>query len=173
MAHLHLLFCPCINKVINLEGLPESCDPEAEPSMGRIFLMMLPLVIMEGALIGALGHTPGKWLMSLRVTRPDGGLLSTGTSVMRSLRVWVLGMGMGHPILLPIGHLVALWMGRKKGGPLWDLPLGHLVVGEKPSEKKILAFFLLLVAIFVALSILLWPESKSMHEEVIRQIESR
>ena len=32
IAHLHLLFCPCINKVINLEGLPESCYPEAEPS---------------------------------------------------------------------------------------------------------------------------------------------
>ena len=80
---------------------------------------------------------------------------------------------MGHPILLPIGHLVALWMGRKKGAPLWDFPQGHQVDGEKPSAKKILAFFLLLVAIFVAISILLWPETKPMHEKVIRQIESR
>ena len=80
---------------------------------------------------------------------------------------------MGHPILLPIGHLVALWMGHKKGAPLWDFPLGQLVGGEKPSSKKIVAFFLLFAAIFVAISILLWPETKPMHEEIMRQIEPR
>ena len=169
----YMLYHLILFAIFRAGGLSILADPEAEPSMGRVFLMMLPLVIMEGALIGALGHTPGKWLMSLRVTRPDGGLLSTGASVIRSLRVWVLGMGMGHPILLPIGHLVALWMGRKKGAPLWDFPLGHLVDGEKPSPKKILAFFLLSGAIFVAISILLWPETKPMHEEIMRQMESR
>ena len=168
-----LLYHLILFVIFRVGGLTILPDPEAGRTMGRAFLMMVPLMIMEGALIGAFGYTPGKWLMSLRVTRPDGGLLSTGAAMMRSLRVWVLGMGMGDPILMPIGHLIALWLGKKKGSPLWDFPLGHRVDGEKPERKKIVAFFILFMVIFIAISVVLWPETKPLHEEMMRQMESR
>ena len=173
----YMLYYLILFAVFRAGGLSILPDPEAEPSMGRVFLMMLPLVIMEGALIGALGHTPGKWLMSLRVTRPDGGLLSTGASVIRSLRVWVLGMGMEHSILLPIGHLVALWMGKKKGAPLWDLPLGHQVTGKTPLPYRLMLFFVLLIVIFVLIGVMVWPEFKphfdEAYQDALRQQQAK
>ena len=154
-----------------------SPDPGEGPSLGDVFLIMLPFVIMEGTLIGAFGHTPGKWLMSLKVSRPDGGNLSTGASVIRSLRVWVLGMGMSHPILLPIGHIIALWMGRKKGAPLWDLPMGFRVEGTKLIPGRMVTFFVLFVVIFVANVALRWsqfePIIREAYEEAQRQQQAK
>jgi len=146
-------------------GLTLGSENNEEVSMGDVFLIVLPFVIMEGALIGSFGFTPGKWLLSLRVTGPEGKLLSTGTAIIRALRVWVLGMGMGHLILLPIGHLIALWMGRKKGAPLWDFPLGHRVEGTPLIPGRVVTFFVLFTAIVVASVALRW----SQFEPIIRE----
>jgi uncharacterized RDD family membrane protein YckC len=165
----YLLYQLILLAVFRIGGLSILPDQDEVPSIGNVFLSMLPLVIMEGALIGSLGYTPGKWLMSLRVTDADGKLLSTGASIMRALRVWVLGMGMSHPILLPIAHLIALWMGFKKGAPLWDLPVGHRVEGKAVVPKRVVSFFVLLVGIFAVTTVLIWPEMKPHFEETYRE----
>jgi len=167
------LYLLLILAVFRAGGVSPSPDPNEGPSLGDVFLIMIPFVIMEGTLIGAFGHTPGKWLMSLKVSRPEGGKLSTGASIMRALRAWVLGMGMSHPILLPLGHLIALWMVRKKGAPLWDLPMGFRVEGARLIPGRVVAFVVLFAVIFVGSVALRWsqfePIFREAYEEAQRQ----
>ena len=154
--------------IYRIGGLSILPDLKKEPSIEMVFLKAFPFIFMEAALISSLGFTPGKWLMSLKVTKADGELLTTGSSLMRSLRVWVLGMGMSHVLLMPIAHIVALWMGRKKGAPLWDLPLGHQVTGPAVVPNRLMLYFASLFLMFVVNYILVAPELDEWTKEAIK-----
>ncbi len=172
-----LLYSLILFTVYRLGGIKLLPDPKEPISMGKVFVEVLPFIIMEAALLGSLGYTPGKWFMSLKVTNAEGKLLSTGAAVMRSLRIWVLGMGMNQPLLWPIAHLIAVWMGKKKGAPLWDLPLGHQVTGKTPLPNRLMLFFVLLIAIFVLIGVMVWPEFKphfdEAYQEALRQQQAK
>jgi uncharacterized RDD family membrane protein YckC len=108
---------------------------------------VLPVILMEAAMVGSLGFTPGKWFLGLRVETLGGQRLSTGQALVRSMRVWVLGMGMFLFLMMIIGCSMSLWFGKKKGGMLWDLQGGFQVKGRQLTPKRIAWFWVILVGV--------------------------
>jgi len=152
---LYMLILFSAMKLMGLNLIP---DPEGEPSLWIFIGNLLPVILMEAALISSLGFTPGKWLLGLRVESILGHKLPTGHGFVRSLRVWILGMGMMQPLLIIIGHAVTLWFGLKKGAPLWDLQGGYCVRGRKIGSVNLVVFWLALAAVLSLTVVLAWPE---------------
>jgi uncharacterized RDD family membrane protein YckC len=165
-----LLYQLLILIAFRVGGMAFLPNPEVPQSGTGIIGLLLPVIIMEGALLSSLGYTPGKWLMGLKVTDREGKILSTGQATMRSLRVWVLGMGMRNGLLIIFGHLFNLWVVKKRGAPLWDVASGFRVPGTELSTQRILTYWILAAALFLIFWILLWPELQPFVEaEMARQ----
>ena len=167
----YLLYQLILVTILRIIGMPLNSSPADGPSAWDLIAVLIPVILMEAALLSAFGFTPGKWLMSLRVENIKANFLPTSHALIRSLRVWVLGMGMMHPILLLLGHAITLWFGLKKGAPLWDLHSGFRVVGSKLSGQRIACYWGCLVLVFVLMTVVMWPEIQPMWEESIRQVE--
>ncbi len=163
---LYLLILVTVLRLAGFEPIP---DQSSQGSAWFIIGALVPAILMEAALITSFGFTPGKWLMSLRVESHLGKKLSTSLALIRSMRVWVLGMGMMHPILIVLGHGVTLWFGLKRGAPLWDLHSGFRVPGSEVQSGRVLLYWVLLAAIIGAIMGLMWPELGSFLEEMHRQ----
>jgi len=131
--------------------------------------IVLPVILMEAAMVGSLGFTPGKWLLGLRVETLGGQRLSTGQAFVRSMRVWVLGMGMFIPLMMIIGCCMSLWFGKKKGGMLWDLQSGFQVKGEQLTPKRIALFWVILVVIISFNALLNLPEILTLLEQGVQE----
>ena len=131
--------------------------------------IVLPVILMEAAMVGSLGFTPGKWLLGLRVETLGGQRLSTGQAFVRSMRVWVLGMGMFIPLMMIIGCCMSLWFGKKKGGMLWDLQSGFQVKGEQLTRKRIALFWVVLVVVISFNSLLNLPEILTLLEQGVQE----
>lgn len=144
--------------ILKLMGVNVLPDPNVEPSPFLFIGRLLPVILMEAALVSSVGFTPGKWLLGLRVESILGHKLTTGHGFVRSLRVWILGMGMMHHLLLILGHAVTLWFGLKKGAPIWDLQGGYCVRGRQIRQTHLVVFWLALVAVFTLTMVLAWPE---------------
>ena len=144
--------------VFRLGGMKMMPDPSEQITAWVFAAHFVPAIIFEGILLHLFGLTPGKWVLRLRVEDQEGNLLSLGAAIMRSMRVWVLGVGMRMPILLLIGHLVALWMVKKRGAPLWDLVMGFRVPAAPLSAARLGFYFAVMAGIFVLNAWILWPE---------------
>ena len=131
--------------------------------------IVLPVILMEAAMIGSLGFTPGKWLLGLRVETLRGQRLSTAQAFVRSMRVWVLGMGMFLPPMMMIGCCMSLWFGKKKGGMLWDLQSGFQVKGEQLTPKRIVWFWVILVVVISINAFLYTPEILTVIEQALQE----
>jgi uncharacterized RDD family membrane protein YckC len=136
--------------------------------------IVLPVILMEAAMVGSLGFTPGKWLLGLRVETLGGQRLSTAQAFVRSMRVWVLGMGMFLPLMMVMGLCMSLWFGKKKGGMLWDLQSGFQVKGEQLTPKRITWFWVILVVIISInvlpyLSEILAGDEQALQEKLLRK----
>ena len=130
--------------------------------------IVLPVILMEAAMVGSLGFTPGKWLLGLRVETVEGQGLSIGQAFVRSMRVWVLGMGMFLPLMMIIGFCMSLWFGKKKGGMLWDLQSGFQVKGGQLTPKQIVFFWVILTLIIVANILPYFSEVLAGDEQALR-----
>lgn len=108
----------------------------------------LPWLFIEAALIHLFGVTPGKWLLGLRVEKENGERLQVGTSFSRALRVWVLGVGMGLPIVSLMSQAISLLFMNKLGRPIWDLALGTVVRVSRIHPLRVGAFVFLFTLLF-------------------------
>ena len=143
--------------VARVAGISLKVESGDEISGWVIIIQFVPALIFEGILTHLFAKTPGKWLMGLSVETREGGRLALGASVMRSMRVWVLGLGMAIGPLMLIGHLLALWMVRKNGAPLWDLMTGYRVKGGGISPLRIVLFFVALMLVWASIVGVMWP----------------
>lgn len=112
-------------------------------------LHLLPLVLLESWMLAQWGLTPGKWLMRLRVVNLDGGTLSYGKALLRTTRVWFLGIGALLPLLTVVGHVLGMICVRKYGGALWDVRSGQMVVAS--GRPKMTGWALTLVLLGLSL----------------------
>lgn len=120
---------------------------DADSSGWYVIGIILPVIIMEAAMVGSIGYTPGKWILGMRVETVLGQKLSILQAFVRSTRVWVLGVGMFVPPMMIIGCSMSLWFGKKKGRMLWDLQGGFHVVGGQITKKRIVLFWAILFLI--------------------------
>lgn len=131
--------------------------------------ILLPVILVEAAMVGSVGFSPGKWLFGMRVETVLGQRLSMGQAFVRSMRVWVLGMGMFLPLMMVIGLGMSLWFGRKKGGMLWDLQSGFQVIGGEMTRKRAIWFWVI-VSILIAANILPYlPEIIAGDEQALQE----
>lgn len=167
-AFLYSLILTAGKRMAGVSLIPPSNEV---PSLWVIIGTVLPAIILECALLSWLGWTPGKWLLRMRVENLDGRMLTTGEAFVRSMRVWVLGMGMMQGILLVLGHVLSLWFGLKKGVMLWDWQSGFEVRSEDLDGQHIAIYAMALFALFVASFWLVWPEVSPVYEEMRREMK--
>lgn len=153
-----LLFQLIFIIILRFSGHPMIQVPDAENAGWMLIASLVPLIIMEGALLGWIGTTPGKWLLGLRVTDAEDKLLRTTTATVRAMRAWVLGMGMRLFPLELLGHAFNFWLGKKRGAPLWDLTTGHAVRGREISTGRCGLFWAAMTLVFGAIVLVAWPE---------------
>ena len=79
---------------------------------------LLMMLLIEPLLLHAWGTTPGKWVLGLGVTDPEGGLLPYMDGLSRTGRVIVRGMG----LRLPFIELIRLWKSSRACGDETELP---------------------------------------------------
>jgi uncharacterized RDD family membrane protein YckC len=90
--------------------------------------ILVAWILLEAAALGALGTTPGKLLLGLRVTDRHGTRPGFGTSLARSALVQVFGCGLGIPIIA-LFQLIVAYREVASGEPTyWDRHCGTAVV---------------------------------------------
>ncbi len=110
-------------------------------------LLLLPvLVLVEAVILHMFGTTPGKALYSLRVTTADGARLSFSQALSRTARLWVVGMGMGLPILSLLAPIASYFRLTGRGRTWWDESMDLRVESGpvSPLSAMVIAGFLLL-----------------------------
>lgn len=130
------------------------------------YLMMIVWILIEAAMVHRWGATPGKWLLGLRISRLDGERLPVGLSLLRSVRVYLMGMGMSHPILLPLCHGFSWWFVRKHGSALWDGTSGIRVSIRTISPWRWLAFSVAGFMVMNVSGMILEPVSRELFREL-------
>lgn len=98
-------------------------------AFGWLLSKLLEL-LAEPLLLHLLGTTPGKALMGLRLTRPDGSRLSFGEGAKRLLSVYTCGLG----LCLPLVRWYVLYRCLKRcledEPQLWDREIAYRTVSE-------------------------------------------
>ena len=79
-----------------------------------------------GAPTGARGGSAGPYqaLIGLRLRTLDGRLPPLGTALLREGYAWVLGMGFGLTLILPVTHAFSYYRITRYGTTPWDEKLG-------------------------------------------------
>ena len=141
------------------------------------FVFVLPWIFLEAASLHFWGTTPGKWLAGLKVRGPNQQKLTAGASMLRTMRVMILGMGFAQPILREICQALAFWFATKKKVVLWDTPVGIRLERLQDTPQKWVAFgvgmavflaIMMAAAYQIGLSQMSPEELKEMEEKIER-----
>ena len=108
-------------------------------------------VLLDAIMVHIWKASPGKFLLGLRTTDALGHAIPLKFSVLRSLRVWILGLGMGIVEIWPLSLGISWFLSRRFGYFLWDTPKRYRVVARPFSGIYVLAY----VASIFAMSFLL------------------
>lgn len=114
------------------------------------FVLILPWILFEAVALTSWGTTPGKWLTGFKVRDEEGKKLSARTALLRTIRVMILGMGFGIPILREVSWLFHYWLSKKIGSVLWDTSARIRVQSVGQSTQRWVAYGLLLGAILIS-----------------------
>lgn len=105
---------------------------------------------MEALFLCLFGATPARWLYGIRVTHPDGKLLTFGEAIKRSFLVFVLGQGC-TTIIGIITSLLAYRRLTKTGTTRWDTATNAVVTHTQWGIGRALACVLCTVFAFMLL----------------------
>ncbi|MDP0490353.1 MAG: RDD family protein [Verrucomicrobiota bacterium JB023] len=122
-----------------------------------ILVTILPAILVEAILLAQWGTTPGKWLTGLKLRNRHDDKLTAGAAILRTIRVWLMGMGLGTFLLLIPLHLLSAWLLVKKNLVLWDTPAGNQLLLDKPAPGKWVGFGLGFVCAVFLNGVLLFP----------------
>ncbi len=105
--------------------------------------LFIPWFAIESWLLHRFGTTPGKWLLGIRVVNEDGTGLTLKSSIWRSIRVWIAGVGFGWGLLVVLCQAMSWFTARKIGKPVWDYMGQHKITVVPHNVFKIIALILL------------------------------
>lgn len=139
-----------------------------------LYLYFLPCLLLEAGIVHKLATTPGKYLLGIRVTTADENQLTIQVALVRSLRAFIVGLGlMVHPFLTAICHVYCLWyLLRRKEAP-WDTMTNTKVTAQRPSVHVVVRFTLVFLAVVSLLFVVLRPGFDAVLEEVIKEERKR
>ena len=143
-------------------------DKVIEMAQGDSVLPLLAVgfayVLLDAIMIHVWKASPGKFLLGLRTTDALGHAIPLKFSVLRSLRVWILGLGMGIVEIWPFSLAISWFLSRRFGYFLWDTPNRYRVVARPFSGIHVLVY----VASIFAMSFLL---NVSLPEDMIEEMK--
>lgn len=113
-----------------------------------------PMFLIEAWLISRWSTTPGKWLLGIRVVTFEEKKLGLGTSLTRSIQVYIFGMGLVLTIFTPIMMLLSWWSLRKRGITMWDQRLQTLPLVTPPARME--RILIAAVLIFILMEAIGW-----------------
>ncbi len=142
LLYMVLIFAVFQEKVIEM-GRSDSVLP--------LLAIGFSYVLLDAIMVHLWKGSPGKFLLGLRTTDALGHAIPLKFSVLRSLRVWILGMGMGIVTIWPFSLGISWFMSRRFGYFLWDTPKRYRVVARPFSGMHVAAY----VASIFAMSFLL------------------
>ncbi len=137
-----------------------------EPS-GMLLFWLVPWFVIEAALLHMFGATPGKAILGIKVLAVDGNRLGIGTALLRSLRVWVMGLGMGIGPIFVIALIVSYFFTKKFGYAIWDLRARTQVHGTNIGPARIAVYVACLFLVGTVNGILAEPWSQQMMKEML------
>jgi hypothetical protein len=143
--------------------------------MWMMIWQMLPWFAIEAVLIHLWGTTPGKALLGIRVLQADGRSPAAGASLWRSLRVWMMGLGLGMPLVVILCQGLSWWISRRLGRPLWDVAGDHRVRVAAVAPPRVAVFVVLFVAMVMMRGWVLLPAMEELYPgqfEALRALES-
>ena len=109
---------------------------------------------VEVLFVAVFATTPAKWIFGISVRRADGNNLSLVESFVRSIRVWVQGMGGGLPLVVLITNYFSYRRLVENGSTSWDQSVGVLVVHRRWSVLRWVAVLATLFMSFLVISII-------------------
>lgn len=120
---------------------------------GIISTMIAGLV--NGILIGATGSSIGKAIFGIKVLTPHNEPIGIMAGWVREAKVWVIGLGLGIPVISLFTLIISYRRLTKKGETPWDHGL-HLVLYRPASDKQTLLNIFGVAAIFAAVAFFSW-----------------
>lgn len=86
--------------------------------------------VYEAAMFSAFGTTPMKAFFRIRVRKADGRKLSFLEALGRSVKVWIIGEGLGIPLVSLITHITSYNRLTTRGSTSWDESGGFVVTHQ-------------------------------------------
>ncbi|MFM0009159.1 DnaJ domain-containing protein [Paraburkholderia sediminicola] len=124
------------------------------PGSGSLFaILCLPIaMILDAGVYSAVGNTPGKALLGLKVTTLDGSRLSYAEYSRRNLAVWARGLGCGVPLV----NIFTMWNQKREVNSnrqaTYDVDTGYRVRAGKTGFVRKTVFGILFLALFIGVS---------------------
>jgi len=132
-------------------------NPLVVDSVTKELLFQIPYLLLDGLALSYFGTTPGKWLLNIRLRAHNGQRLEFTTSLIRSVRVWVLGFAMQSPFVL-ISIPFSWFIATKYGKFLWDIPKNNITQCAPLMTAKLIGYFLVIIAASYLLKYSIPPE---------------
>lgn len=132
-------------------------NPLVVESVAKELMFQLPYILLDGLALSYIGTTPGKWLLNIKLRAHDGQRLEVTTSLIRSVRVWVLGFAMQSPFIL-ISIPFSWFIASKYGKFIWDIPKNNVTQCTPLQPAKIIGYFLVIIAASYILKYSIPPE---------------
>ena len=132
-------------------------NPLVVDSLTKELMFQVPYLLLDGLALSYIGTTPGKWLLNVRLRQYNGQKLAVMTSIIRSIRVWVLGFAMQSPLVI-ISIPFSWFIASKYGKFLWDIPRNNLTRCGPISPLKVGVYFCIIIAASYLLKYSIPPE---------------
>lgn len=112
------------------------------------FVTMGTWPFIEALFISQYGATPGKALLKTKVIKENGEMLSYIDAFIRSLWVFVQGLGLGIPLVTIITMCISINRLSSTGSTAWDGYYSSIVTHEKIGILRSLISFSIIFALF-------------------------
>ncbi|MFC4991529.1 RDD family protein [Rubritalea tangerina] len=135
-------------------------DQYVEIFQGESMLPLLAIgicyVLLDGIMVHVWKASPGKFLLGMRTADAQGHAIPLKFSILRSLRVWILGLGMW--VMMPLALIISSFMAKRFGYFLWDMPKRYRTVVRPFSGMHVIAYVASIFLMNAAVSLLLPAE---------------
>ena len=115
------------------------------------FLSLMVAIPGNAAMVGMTGLSVGKWIFGVRVLR-QGAPMGFFRAFRRELSVWVLGLGLGVPVISLFASIGALTRLEERGVTPWDFAQ-ELEVTHRPESLGAGVMMWLAGAVLIGLQI--------------------
>ena len=109
--------------------------------------MATAIVVIPGnaVIIGLTGLSVGKWLFGVKVVTRAGRPIGVGRALAREVRVWIMGLGLGVPLVSFITLVMAFSRLQDRRATAWDEDQRNRVVHRPFGAWQVLLFIVGLV----------------------------